>query len=257
MRAFLPITMRRFAALPTAILLVVAAPDSAVAASVPSPDPDADAAAVVSGLRPAHEYASYVTEAARRFAIPAAWIWAIMRIESRGDRHAISPAGAMGLMQIMPATWADLSARFGLGADAFDARANIHAGAAYLRAMWDRYGDLGPTLAAYNAGPGRTDAYLAGRRSLPVETISYVAEFTRIVGVNSASKVATWAAAEPFAWRRAALFAAPSRGMPDGTEPAVGSAFGRITANDPDAQAPSNMPPSNPLFVALSGGTRP
>src|SRR3546814_11527464 len=80
----------------------------------------------------------------------------------------------MGLMQIMPPTWAMLTARHRLGGDPFDVRANILAGAAYLRAMWDRYGDVRLMLAAYNAGPGRTDAYATGRRGLPADTLAYV-----------------------------------------------------------------------------------
>src|SRR3546814_12748956 len=68
----------------------------------------------------AHPYADHVAAAARRFGIPEAWIWAVMRVESRGNSRAVSRAGAMGLMQIMPATWAGLRARYGLGPDPFD-----------------------------------------------------------------------------------------------------------------------------------------
>ena len=99
-------------------------------------------------------YAELIAEAAQRFAIPAAWIRAIMRIESRGDRRVVSAKGAMGLMQLMPETWAALRARYGLGRDPFDPHDNILAGAAFLREMHDRYGSPG-FLAAYNAGPGR------------------------------------------------------------------------------------------------------
>ena len=59
-------------------------------------------------------YAELIAEAAQSFAIPAAWIRTIMRIESRGDRRAVSPKGAMGLMQLMPETWAALRARYGV-----------------------------------------------------------------------------------------------------------------------------------------------
>src|SRR5690348_6938423 len=104
--------------------------------------------------RTSEPYAELIAEAAHRFAIPPTWIQAIMRVESRGDRRAVSPKGAMGLMQLMPATWAALRARYGLGRDAFDAHDNILAGAAFLREMHDRYGSPG-FLAAYNAGPGR------------------------------------------------------------------------------------------------------
>jgi hypothetical protein len=96
--------------------------------------------------------------------------WAVMRVESNGDSRAISTAGAMGLMQIMPATWASLRARHGLGADPYDVRDNIMAGAAYLREMHDRYGDATAMLAAYNAGPGRYDDYRSRGRPLPAET---------------------------------------------------------------------------------------
>src|SRR3546814_12339493 len=94
-------------------------------------------------------------------------MWRFMHAEIRGNALAVSQAGVMGLMQIMPATWAMLSARHGLGADPFDVRSNILAGAAYLRAMWDRYRDVPLMLAAYNAGPGRAAAFASGRRGLP------------------------------------------------------------------------------------------
>jgi soluble lytic murein transglycosylase-like protein len=116
-------------------------------------------------------YAALVAEAAERFGIPAAWIRAIMHVESRGDRRAVSPRGAMGLMQLMPETWAALRARYGLGQDAFDPHDNILAGAAFLREMHDRYGSPG-FLAAYNAGPGRYEDYRDRHRPLPPETVA-------------------------------------------------------------------------------------
>lgn len=116
----------------------------------------------------------FVAEAALRFGIPASWIKAIMRAESGGDVRAVSPKGAMGLMQIMPQTWDDLRSRYGLGADPFDPHDNILAGAGYLRELHDRYGAAG-FLAAYNAGPGRYEDYLASGRPLPMDTQAYVA----------------------------------------------------------------------------------
>ena len=98
--------------------------------------PDAAAAQVTAVA--AHPYAGHVAEAAQRFGIPEAWIWAVMRAESNGDPGAVSRVGAMGLMQLMPGTWAALTARYGLGGNPWDARANIHAGAAYLREMLER-----------------------------------------------------------------------------------------------------------------------
>ena len=71
----------------------------------------------------------------------------------------------MGLMQIMPKTYAELRARYHLGSNPYDPRDNILAGAAYLREMHDRYGSAG-FLAAYNAGPDRYDEHLATGRPL-------------------------------------------------------------------------------------------
>lgn len=100
------------------------------------------------------DIAAHITEASQRFGIPDHWIYAVMRVESAGRIGAVSSAGAMGLMQLMPGTWARQRVRFGLGADPFDPRDNIMAGTSYLREMYDSYGAPG-FLAAYNAGPGR------------------------------------------------------------------------------------------------------
>ncbi|OJU43095.1 MAG: hypothetical protein BGN99_12350 [Alphaproteobacteria bacterium 65-37] len=126
-------------------------------------------------------FASFVHEAAQRFGVPAPWISAVLTAESGGDEGAVSPQGAMGLMQIMPATWADLRARYGLGSDPFEPRDNILAGAAYLREMHDRYGSPG-FLAAYNAGPARYEEHLTTGRELPAETQIYVAILTPMIG---------------------------------------------------------------------------
>src|SRR3546814_485301 len=128
-----------------------------------------------------------------------------MRVESRGDVRAISPKGAMGLMQIMPATWAELRARHGLGTDPYNPRDNILAGAAYLREMHDRYGSPG-FLAAYNAGPGRYEEYRATGRQLPAETRAYVAALAPIIGGGDLAAPVTVATADPLAWTRAPLF---------------------------------------------------
>ncbi len=117
---------------------------------------------------------AHVREASQRFGMPAQWIYAVIRAESAGRVRAVSRAGAMGLMQLMPGTWARQRARHGLGVDPFDPRDNILAGTSYLREMYDRYGVPG-FLAAYNAGPGRYEDWRAGRRSLPPETRQYVA----------------------------------------------------------------------------------
>ena len=129
--------------------------------------------------------ADLVREASRRFGIPERWITAVMGVESAFDVRATSPVGAMGLMQVMPETYAGLRLRYGLGADPYQPRDNILAGAAYLREMYDRYGVSG-FLAAYNAGPGRYEAHLIGGRALPLETRNYVAKITPQLGVGPA-----------------------------------------------------------------------
>ncbi len=196
-----------------------------------------------------HPYAVHVADAARRFGIPESWIWAVMRVESNGDVRAVSHAGAMGLMQIMPATWADLRARHGLGRDPYNVRDNIMAGAAYLRAMHDRYGNAAAMLAAYNAGPGRYDEYLARGRPLPAETRAYLAKLASITGRAGDSQLAAAPPSDPFTWRRAALFAARPSDDPVAPEMSVGE-------RAPDTR-PAVEPPANSLFVALSGRKQP
>jgi soluble lytic murein transglycosylase-like protein len=151
----------------------------------------------------------FVAEASRRFSIPPSWIRAVMRVESLGDPLALSPKGAMGLMQIMPDTWSTLRSRYALGADPYDAHDNIMAGAAYLREMHDRYGDRG-FLAAYNAGPSRYGDHLATGRPLPSETLLYVAAVASLAGVHveegggDTVLAASWTAAPLFVTRLAA-----------------------------------------------------
>ena len=203
-----------------------------------------------------HPYAASVAEASQRFGIPERWIWRVMHAESRGNARAVSHAGAMGLMQIMPATWAMLSARHGLGSDPFDVRSNILAGAAYLRAMWDRYRDVPLMLAAYNAGPGRADAFASGRRGLPAETRAYVA---RIAPELGASGIASRAAAPPSAapgWQRSTLFAArgDNASVVEDRAPAVSDS--NSLPDSPTAAAPATGAGRHPLFVPLSGQDR-
>lgn len=121
-----------------------------------------------------------IAEASARFGVPVAWIERVMRAESGGQtmlggRPITSHAGAMGLMQLMPATWTAMRAAHGLGGNPHDPRDNILAGTAYLRAMHDRFGYPG-LFAAYNAGPGRYAAHLGSGRALPAETRAYLAQ---------------------------------------------------------------------------------
>ncbi|PPD10111.1 MAG: lytic transglycosylase [Methylocystis sp.] len=124
--------------------------------------------------------AEAVKEASLRFHVPANWIRAVMRAESDGDGKSVSEKGAIGLMQIMPKTYAELQAKLGLGPDPFNPHDNILAGAAYLAEMFERYGEIG-VLAAYNAGPRRYEDFLHGR-PLPDETTDYVARLAPELG---------------------------------------------------------------------------
>lgn len=128
-------------------------------------------------------WAAEVRGAARQVGLPESLLRAVLRAESAGDPRAVSRAGAMGLMQLMPGTWADLRADLGLGPDPFAPADNILAGATYLRRLYDRYG-LPGAFAAYNAGPGRFDAYLKEGRPLPLETRRYVAGLAAATGSN-------------------------------------------------------------------------
>lgn len=158
---------------------------------------------------------SHVEAAAVRFDLPAALIEAVIAAESDGDVRAVSSAGAMGLMQLMPGTWAQLRARLALGDDPFDPRDNIMAGSAYLRALHDRYGAPG-FLAAYNAGPGRYEASLSGR-PLPLETRRYVARVTGDLGAE-VPVVSDWRVVGlfPSAWARSLGPSPEGVGEPDG-----------------------------------------
>src|SRR5690606_30677540 len=204
---------------------------------------------------PAHPFAAYIEEAQRRFGIPAAWIRAVMRAESAGDVRARSSAGAMGLMQLMPDTWAELRIRHGLGRDPFDPRDNILAGAAYLREMYDRYGSPG-FLAAYNAGPGRYEEYLSGR-PLPAETRAYVTTLLPSFGGGDPPSAITVAAADPRAWTRAPLFITRADGITDVDPAQTESLPDNAPAASPARETSAIVPQSSGLFVTRSDGGGP
>ncbi|MFT4276047.1 MAG: lytic transglycosylase domain-containing protein [Rhodopseudomonas sp.] len=153
----------------------------------------------------ADPHGGYIAEASQRFGIPEHWIRAVLHAESAGDVRAISTAGAIGLVQVMPDTWAGLRVRYRLGRDPYDPRDNILAGTAYLREMWDRYGTVAAMLAAYNAGPGRYDEHRATGRPLPAETRAYVATLAPALGGAVAAGTPEKQSAPPD-WRDAPLF---------------------------------------------------
>lgn len=184
------------------------------------------------GARSSDRWRPLASEAADRFGLPVEWVLRVIDAESAGrttlgGEPITSHAGAMGLMQIMPATWASLRAQYRLGPDPHDPRDNIVAGTAYLRAMYDLFGYPG-LFGAYNAGPGRYGDYVARGRPLPRETRDYMA---KIVGGEMLARSARAA-------RSAGQISVPAgRGGVAGT------------AADPIFLSRKSAPHNNPLSV--------
>jgi len=127
-----------------------------------------------------------IADAAQRFGVPADWIRAVMHVES-GGRTMLAPgepitsqAGAVGIMQMMPGTYDQMRKQYRLGANPYDPRDNVYAGAAYLRWLHGKYG-YPAMFAAYNGGPGTLEAYQRGERALPKETQNYLVSVTNLV----------------------------------------------------------------------------
>ncbi len=164
-------------------------PDVRSHGASPSRRPRFDADSVAS-------WEALIAEASQRFGVPASWVRGVMQVESSGrttlnGRPITSPGGAMGLMQVMPGTFAEMARRYGLGSDPYDPRANILAGTAFLREMYDRFG-VDHFLAAYNAGPGRVEDHLRTGRPLSDETRRYVQALApRLVGGERSDDPAT------------------------------------------------------------------
>jgi hypothetical protein len=200
---------------------------------------------------PADPWAAHIAEAARRFDIPDRWIRAVMVVESVGDPAALSPKGAIGLMQVMPATWDELRAKHGLGDDPWQPCDNILAGTAYLREMHDRYGSVDAMLAAYNAGPGRYDEYLATGRALPAETVDYVAKIAPMIDGTVPVMHAAGSPSSP-SWRLAPLFVARSEAR-DHDDHGVSPPSGQPSNDAPIVDLSALAPPSDGLFVQRPG----
>ena len=201
-----------------------------------------------------HPHAAFIAEASQRFGIPEDWIRAVLRVESAGDVRAVSSAGAMGLMQVMPATWAGLRTRHGLGRDPYDPRDNILAGTAYLREMWDRYGNVAAMLAAYNAGPGRYDEHRATGRVLPAETRAYIAMLAPLLGGAAAPDAPRTAPFPPPDWREAPLFVARPGSDVNATSQQASDARTTVPMRDPLHAVPQG---GNIFVVRASVGDAP
>jgi hypothetical protein len=212
-------------------------------------------------LPPTESVDALVDEASHRFAIPALWIRSVMQVESGGDAQALSPKGAIGLMQIMPETYSAMREALGLGEDPYQPRDNIMAGAAYMREMLDLYGTSG-FLAAYNAGPARYDEHLATGEPLPEETQIYLSRLTPMFsGAQLGSLSAT---ANSVTWMTAPLFI-------DGTITSNSGAVQHDNGGFPNANPQQNQqqisanaktdipalaPQSGGLFIHISAGSK-
>ena len=176
-----------------------------------------------------------IKEASRRFGVAESWIRAVMHMESGGRTHLddkrpiTSDAGAMGIMQIMPATYQEMRLQHGLGANPYDPHDNVLAGTAYLRWLYGKYG-YPKLFAAYNAGPGTLEAQFAGARRLPDETRAYVSGIAHILGTEPYPSAS--APSQP-----AKLLVTLTR--PDGSAISIdGAAVASIRASLPDEYAP-------------------
>jgi soluble lytic murein transglycosylase-like protein len=138
----------------------------------PRLSPEQAFAAVMSTAFP---YRRTVLRAAGRYAVDPALVFAIIASESRGDPEAVSPSGAVGLMQLMPTT-ADA-----LGVDPYKPEENIEGAVRYLSALLDEFKSVDLSLVAYNAGPGFAERYRQGRVDLGAETRAFL---MRVAGLQ-------------------------------------------------------------------------
>ncbi len=129
-------------------------------------------------------YDEIIDEHAKLNGVRPDLVRAVVQVESAFNPYAKSPKGAMGLMQLMPAT----AKQFGV-TDPYNARENVGAGVKYLRALLDRYNnDERLALAAYNAGPGAVDRY--GQKVPPYrETRDYVTKIDKIAGPPAVTRL--------------------------------------------------------------------
>jgi soluble lytic murein transglycosylase-like protein len=123
------------------------------------------------------QYDDLISEHCRLNGVRSDLVRAVMQVESAFNPNAKSPKGAMGLMQLMPATMRQYGVR-----NAFNPVENVRAGVAYLRELLNRYSNNEElALAAYNAGPGAVDKH--GQAVPPYrETQNYVAQINKMVG---------------------------------------------------------------------------
>ena len=191
--------------------------------------------------------ARHAPEAAMRSGLPVDVILRVMHAESRGRPRAVSHKGAMGCMQIMPGTWADLTGRYGLGSDPWNPRMNMIGGALYLAELARQFGFPG-AYSAYNAGPGRYLRYVRGGVPLPAETIAYASQITG--GAAPGRSPAPAGVPSAPRWQEAGIFMVSTQGRPTAA----------IADDDDDTaedRGPANLRPVNTLFPVLRPANAP
>ncbi len=140
---------------------------------LPSDWPRKVAAELAAAHRPARgtdlaEVVRYVEHASARFGVDPLLALAVIQVESRFDPTAVSPRGAIGLMQVLPETAAELAPRIGISIEAedalFDPETNILLGTYYLSRLLERFESVDAALAAFHAGPTRIESRVERRQ---------------------------------------------------------------------------------------------
>jgi hypothetical protein len=201
-------------------------------------------------VRPAGSFANLIEEASRRFAVPVHWIRAVMTLESAGDVRARSPKGAMGLMQIMPETWARSAHASSLRRRSLRS-ARQHPGGRGVppRAappIW-----LTRFPCAYNAGPGRYEHYLAGR-PLPAETRADVAALAPLFGGGEFAGPISVAVGHSRSWTEAPLFIGRPEGASAADRVSAERRSNHVPASDPTRNISALVPQARSLFIVRS-----
>jgi soluble lytic murein transglycosylase-like protein len=162
----------------------------------PAPDPVFETESRMSASQLINRWTPLITQASQKFDIPARWIRAVVQMESAGRTmsaafHPItSRTGAMGIMQLMPGTYGEMRAQYHLGANPYNPRDNVFAGAGYLHWLYKKYG-YPAMFAAYNDGPGHLEDRLMHGGLLPAETRNYVEHIVTELGDHAALAAAT------------------------------------------------------------------
>lgn len=195
-------------------------------------------------------YDDIINAAGKQYGLDPDLLRAQMMQESRGNPNAVSPKGAFGLMQLMPATAKELGVT-----DIADPQQNIMGGAKYMRQLVDKYGDIDSAVQAYNMGPGAFDKYKAGERGLPKETAGYLDK----VSSNFANlKKGIMPAAQDNASVDAWLGQAPQpQGGVSNVDAWLGGGGAQVQAQPVAAQAaPQQASQSIPSFITDASGAQ-